>query len=107
MPFPQLLPLTASSTSEVTCLDIFLRDPTAFNEEVCESSLSHLARAATSRPNLRYYDAANKTYKRLGLFTAAVNTLNQEMTNHLTRLVVRILTFNRIVQNSNLCLHGK
>src|SRR3954469_8107341 len=79
MPFPQLLPLTASSTSEVTCLDIFLRDPTAFNEEVCESSLSHLARAATSRPNLRYYDAANKTYKRLG-FTAAVNTLNQEMT---------------------------
>ena len=39
---------------------LFLSDPGIFNEEICESALSQLARAITSRPNLRVLEAANK-----------------------------------------------
>jgi len=58
--------------------DLFRNDPGVFNEDVCETSLSLLARAITSRPKLRELDSANKTFKRLGLFSAASNGLFQE-----------------------------
>jgi hypothetical protein len=57
---------------------MFIADPGIFNEEICESALSQLARAITSKPSLRVLDAANKTYKRLGLFSATCSGLCQE-----------------------------
>ena len=57
---------------------LFLSDPGIFNEEICESALSQLARAITSRPNLRVLEAANKTFKRLGLFSATCSGLCNE-----------------------------
>ena len=57
---------------------VFKKDPSVFNEDVCESSLSHLARAITSRPNLRVIASANKTFKRLGLFSSSGAGLYEE-----------------------------
>jgi len=59
---------------------IFKKDPSVFNEDVCESSLSHLARAITSRPNLRVIASANKMFKRLGLFSSSGAGLYEETT---------------------------
>jgi hypothetical protein len=60
---------------------LFVKDPGIFNEDVCESTLSVLARTVSNKPNMRTIDAANKNFKRITLFHATCVGLQEETSN--------------------------
>ena len=60
---------------------MFVTDPALFNEDVCESSLSSLARSSAGKPNLRNIDATNKVFKRLQILHTTSTGLQDETTN--------------------------